>query len=83
MGNCYSSINVSKLIADVSKLIVFYLNNKYFYNVELCFQNSVTRAHLMPFVAFAILIVNLIFLDSSNKKMQKQQSITTNFLKLI
>jgi len=51
--------------------------------VELCFQNSVTRAHLMPFVASAILIVNLIFLDSSNKKMQKQQSITTNFLKLI
>jgi len=77
MGNCYSSINVSKLIADVSKLIVFYLNNKYFYNVELCFQNSVTRAHLMPFVASAILRVNLIFLDSSNKKMQKQQSKTT------
>ena len=61
MGNCYSSINVSKLI-------VFYLNNKYFYNVELYFQNSVTRAHLMQFVASAILIFNLLFLDSSNKK---------------
>ncbi len=83
MGNCYSSINVSKSIADVSKMIVFYLNNKYFYIVELCFQNSVTRTHLMQLVASAILIFNLIFLDSSNKKMQKQQSKTTNFLKLI